>query len=121
MIGRFVPSLLQSEVIEVEIKAVLPDCCRRERVSVRVPDHRSTVHPDNVEWHQDGGGKAGTTRHMIVWATEQPTEIRLADGSFFSGQPFDLVWFDNDAVQHRQPFGTNEGRRWFVAIRCSGA
>ncbi len=120
VIGTFHPSLYQAEIIETEIKAHLPACCARERVSVRIPDPRVPVHPDNVQWHQDGGGSAGTTRHMIVWASEQPTEIRLPDGSVFIGQPHDLVWFNNDVVQHRQPLGTDEGRRWFVSIRCSG-
>ena len=121
VVGRFVPSRLQSEVIERELPPYLPPCCARERISVRIPDARTPVHPDNVEWHQDGGGLAGTTRHMIVWASEQPTEIRRPDHSVFVGEPFDLVWFDNDSVYHRQPAGTDEGRRWFLAVRCSGA
>lgn len=121
VLGRFVPSALQSECLETEIKALLPACCARERVSVRIPDPRVPVHPDNLAWHQDGGGVAGTTRHMVVWASEQPTEIRLPDESVFVGEPFDLVWFDNDVVKHRQPAGTDEGRRWFLAVRCSGA
>lgn len=121
VLGPFVPSALQSEVLETEIKALLPPCCARERVSVRIPDARVPVHPDNVQWHQDGGGIEGTTRHMVVWASEQPTEIRLPDGTVFQGQPFDLVWFNNDVVQHRQPRGTDEGRRWFLGVRCSGA
>lgn len=119
MIGHFVPSLMQSEVIETEIKKHLPSCCARERVSVRIPDPRVPVHPDNVEWHQDGGGAAGTTRHMVVWASEKPTKIRRANGAKFRGKPFDLVLFDNTVVFHRQPRDTNEGTRWFVAIRCS--
>lgn len=121
VLGRFVPSQLQSEVIERELPAHLPPCCRRERISVRIPDPRVTPHPDNLEWHQDGGGPAGTTRHMVVWASEQPTEIRHPDGLIVRGDPFDLVWLDNDVVFHRQPAGTNEGQRWFVAVRCSGA
>lgn len=121
VLGRFQPSALQSEVIERELPPYLPACCARERISVRTPDARVTAHPDNLQWHQDGGGLAGTTRHMIVWANEQPTELQLPDGSVFIGDPFDLVWFDNDVVLHRQPTGTDEGRRWFTAIRCSGA
>ena len=120
MLGRFTPSALQSERLETEIKPLLPACCQRERVSVRIPDPRVPVHPDNLEWHQDGGGTAGTTRHMVVWASEQPTEIRLSTGEEFHGEPFDLVWFNNDVVFHRQPAGTDEGRRWFLGVRCSG-
>ncbi len=120
-LGRFVPSSLQSEVIEAEIRPLLPVCCARERISVRTPDARVEAHPDNLEWHQDGGGPLGTTRHMVVWASEQPTELKLTDGSVFVGDPYDLVWFDNDVVFHRQPRGTDEGMRWFVSVRCSGA
>lgn len=120
VLGRFVPSALQSEILETEIRPHLPACCARERVSVRIPDPRVSVHPDNLQWHQDGGGTAGTVRHMIVWASEQPTEIRRADGSVFIGEPYDLVWFNNDVAHHRQPAGTDEGRRWFLGVRCSG-
>ena len=104
----------------MEIKAHLPACCARERVSVRIPDPRVPVHPDNVQWHQDGGGQAGTVRHMVVWASEQPTELCGSDGEILSGDPCELVWFNNDEMFHRQPMGTNEGQRWFVSIRCSG-
>lgn len=121
VLGRFVPSALQSERIETEVRAHLPPCCAKERVSVRIPQRGVTAHPDNLEWHQDGGGPAGTTRHMVVWASEQPTEIRRADGSVFVGEPSDLVWLDNDVAYHRQPRGTNEQQRWFLAVRCSGA
>lgn len=120
ILGRFVPSSLQSEIIEAEIKSHLPACCQRERVSVRIPDSRVPVHPDNLEWHQDGGGKDGTTRHMVVWASEMPTEIRREDGAEWKAEPFDLILFDNTTVFHRQPQGTNEGTRWFLAVRCSG-
>jgi len=121
-LGRFVPSQWQPETIQAEIGRHLPDCCARERVSVRIP--RETApdpHPDNLEWHQDGGGSEGTTKHMVVWASEQPTELRASDGELFTGQPLELVWFDNCRAYHKQPTGTNEQRRWFAAIRCSGA
>lgn len=123
MLGVFIPSRLQSEIIEAELPKtnLLPNCCSRERISVRVPDPRVTAHPDNLQWHQDGGGVKGTTRHLVVWATEQPTEIQLPDGEVFIGKPYELIWFDNDVVFHKQPTGTDEGTRWFVAVRCSGA
>ncbi len=121
VLGRFEPSSYQSEIIETEIKAHLPKCCATERISVRVPDPRGvTPHPDNLQWHQDGGGTAGTVRHMIVWANEQPTEIKTSTGLIIKPKPNDLVWFNNDVVQHKQPTGTDETRRWFVCIRCSG-
>lgn len=119
-LGVFIPSRYQSEVIEVEIRPFLPDCCRRERISVRIP-MGIAPHPDNLEWHQDGGGPAGTTRHMVVWATEDPTELQWPNGIRYRAKGFQVTWFNNDVMLHRQPRGTNEHRRWFVSIRCSGA
>ena len=122
VLARFVPSALQSEIIEAEIRPLLPPCCRRERIGIRVPHERAPQPPPaNLEWHHDGGGTEGTTRHMVVWASEQPTELQTSDGERVRTQPFDLVWFDNDRAFHRQPTGTDETRRWFVAVRCSGA
>jgi len=74
----------------------------------------------NLEWHQDGGGDAGTTKHMVIWACEMPTDLKLSTGEIFSTSPFDLVWIDNTKCFHKQPTGTNEATRWFCAIRCSG-
>lgn len=122
VLGRFVPSEYVKEVIEAEIRQRLPVCCRCETIGVRVPHPNAVVSPDaNRAWHQDGGGSEGTTKHMIVWASEQPTELKTSDGIEVRGAPFDLVWFDNTKAFHRQPTGTNEQTRWFVAVRCSGA
>jgi hypothetical protein len=122
VLGRFVPSRLQSEVIEAEIRPLLPPCCARERIGVRTPhDQAPQPPPANLEWHQDGGGLEGTTRHIVVWASEQPTELQASTGEYFTGQPYDLVWVDNDHAFHRQPRDTDETRRWFLAVRCSGA
>lgn len=119
VLGRFVPSLYQSEIIEQEIRCFLRPCCRAERISVRVP-MGIVPHPDNLQWHQDGGGPAGTTRHMVIWASERPTEIRTSAGELVVIHPHDVVWFNNDRAQHRQPAGTDEWSRWFVSVRCSG-
>jgi hypothetical protein len=122
VLGHFVPSLLDADRIQAEIRPRLPACCQRERISVRAPHPQAPApHPDNLEWHQDGGGAAGTTQHMVVWASEMPTQIRRSDGTTFVGDPYELVYFDNTQAWHRQPAGTNEQRRWFVAVRCSGA
>lgn len=118
-LGVFRPSLFQSEVIETEIRPLLPKCCRCERISVREPNGIEPMY-DNLQWHQDGGGPEGTTRHMVVWASEMPTELRLSDGTLATFEPFDLVWFDNDHAFHRQPENTRPSHRWFVSIRCSG-
>lgn len=120
VLGRFVPSLLQSEVIEAEVRPLLPACCQRERISVRVP-MGIPPHPDNLQWHQDGGGPDGTTDHMVIWASEQPTELRSSAGERVPTGAGELVWFNNRLAFHRQPAGTDEARRWFVAVRCSGA
>ena len=119
VLGRFIPSEWTSETIEREIRPLLPSCCRCERVSVRVPQG-ILPHPDNLEWHQDGGGAEGTTKHMVVWASEHPTELRSSGGELRTAQPGDVVWFDNTKAFHRQPRGTDETRRWFVSVRCSG-
>lgn len=119
VLGRFHPSLLQSEVIEAELRPLLPACCARERISVRVP-MGIIPHPDNLQWHQDGGGSAGTTKHMVIWASEDPTHLRTSDGEVVFIEPYELVWYDNTLAFHKQPEGTNERTRWFVAVRCSG-
>lgn len=122
VLGTFIPSRLQSEVIEAEIGPYLPPCCRRERVGVRTPHVSAPQPPEaNLQYHQDGGGLEGTTRHIVVWASEDPTQIRTTDGEEFIAQPYELVWVDNDRACHRQPRGTDETRRWFLAVRCSGA
>ena len=122
MLGRFVPSRLQSEVIEAEVRPYLPPCCARERIGVRTPHAQAPDPPENnLNWHQDGGGLEGTTRHIVVWASEDPTQIRRSDGTEFVGQPYELVWVNNDYAYHRQPRGTNEQQHWFLAVRCSGA
>lgn len=118
MLGRFVPSEFVKETIEREVKAHLAPCCACERVGVRVPHAQAVISPDdNRAWHQDGM----PAYHMVVWASEMPTEIQQSDGTLFTGEPFDLVWFDNTKAFHRQPAGTDETRRWFLAVRCSGA
>jgi len=122
VLGTFVPSQWQPETIQAEIVRFLPPCCQRERISVRIPHERAPDPPPaNLVWHQDGGGIEGTTRHLVLWASEQPTEIQTSTGDYFVGHPGEVVWVDNDRARHRQPTGTNEQRRWFVAVRCSGA
>lgn len=121
ILGTFHPSEWTPDVIEQEFRRLpcLAECCRRERVSVRIPQG-IPPHPNNLEWHQDGGGADGTTKHMVVWASEAPTELKTSDGQLFETPRASVVWFDNTRAWHRQPRGTDEGTRWFVAIRCSG-
>jgi hypothetical protein len=122
VLGQFVPSAWHDETIQQEFRALpaLPRCCRCERISVRLP--QGIPPPENnLHWHQDGGGADGTTQHMVIWASEQPTELKTSTGAVVPIQPLDVVWFDNTKAWHQQPTGTNETTRWFVAIRCSGA
>ncbi len=124
VLGLFTPTEFQSDAIEQGFRALpfLPACCRKERISVRVPHDRAGAPMyDNLQWHQDGGGPAGTTDHMVIWASEMPTELRSSDGAMFPIAPLEVVWFNNRTAFHKQPTGTDETRRWFVAIRCSGA
>jgi hypothetical protein len=106
VLGRFEPAEYTSDAIEQGFRALacLAPCCRRERISVRIPQG---IPPPgaNLHWHQDGGGSAGTTHHMVIWASEQPTELRDEDGTVFIPQPGDVVWFDNTIAWHRQPTG----------------
>lgn len=85
---------------------------------MRIP-HESAPDPpyNNLQWHQDGM----PAYHMVVWASETPTEIKDSAGRELQFEPFDLIWFDNTKVLHRQPSNTNENTRWFVSVRCSGA
>lgn len=119
VIGRFVPSEFTSETIQAGLRTLLPRCCQCENIGVRIPQG-IIPHPNNLEYHQDGGGTEGTTRHMVVWASEIPTEIRDSSGVELRFKPFDIVWYNNDLAYHRQPRGTNESTRWFAAVRCSG-
>lgn len=124
ILGTFTPSAWTSDTIEQEFRALpfLPACCKRERIGVRVPHPVAPApHPDNLEWHQDGGGIAGTTHHMVVWASEQPTDLRNSDGQLFVTPLKAVIWYDNTKAFHKQPRGTDETRRWFVAVRCSGS
>lgn len=124
ILGAFTPSEWTPDTIEREFRSLpcLPPCCRRERIGVRVPHTLAPdPHPDNLQWHQDGGGSEGTTHHMVVWASEQPTELRASTGELFDTPLGAVVWYDNTKAFHRQPTGTDEKRRWFVAVRCSGA
>lgn len=116
ILGHYRPSVFQAETIEAELRAFLPPCCRCERISVRYPNG-TIPHPDNLEWHQDGM----PAKHMVIWASEQPTELRLSDGTLITPDPFDVVWFDNEHAWHKQPQGTRPADRWFVSVRCSGA
>jgi hypothetical protein len=105
VLGPFQPSRFQSEVIEAELRPLLPPCCAKERIGVRTPHPLAASPPilTTLEWHQDGGGSAGTTHHMIVWASEDPTELKTSTGDVFDNQPGQLVWFDNTKAFHRQP------------------
>lgn len=119
-LGVFHPSQMQIETIQRELRPMLPPCCQRENIGVAA-QNQTSIHPDNQQYHQDGGGPAGTIRHMVVWATETPTHLRDSSGREFTPEPFEVIWLDNDRVHHKQPIGIHPESRWFVAVRCSGA
>lgn len=123
ILGEFTPSRWESDVITQEFArlACLPPCCKVERVSIRIPQQGITPHPDNLEWHQDGGGPKGTVRHMVVWASDVSTELKTSAGVVIRPKPRQIILFNNDVAFHRQPRDTDETTRWFVAIRCSAA
>lgn len=115
VIGRFVPSELDAAAIERELRPLLPSCCQRGQLGVRLPQGLAP-HPDNLQWHRDQG-----VQHIVLWASEDPTEVRTAEGVRVPTAPFDLVLIDNTRAEHRQPAGTNERTRWFAAVRCGGS
>jgi hypothetical protein len=98
---------------------LLPPCCGREAITVREPSE--AIPPDeNLQWHQDGGGPLGGVKHMVIWSSEMPTELRLSTGEIYPIEPFDMVWYDNWVAFHRQPANTRPRHRWFVAVACGG-
>jgi hypothetical protein len=118
-LGMFHPSEMRIETIQSELRRILPPCCAAENIGVAA-QNQTVIHYDNQQWHQDGGGTAGTVRHMVVWASETPTFLRDSSGAEFRGEPFELMWFDNDKAFHRQPIDIHPESRWFVSVRCSG-
>src|SRR5262245_60428416 len=88
-LGFYRPEEFWYDRIQREIRDFLPSCCARERISVRVPPVQPRdLHPDNMEWHQDGGGAEGTTRHMVIWSDRDPTWLRLSTGEIVRPEPF---------------------------------
>lgn len=118
-LGMFRPSQLRIETIQAEVRPLLPPCCRCEAIGVAAQNETS-IHADNQQWHQDGSGPEGTVRHMVVWTNENPTYLKDSSGVEFRGEPFELIWFDNDNVFHRQPIDIRPETRWFMSVRCSG-
>ncbi len=112
VLGCFRPSELDPATIEREwAEQVGP--IHGGRLSVRV----ANGHPDqpgNLVWHQDEG-----VASLLVWATEQPTEIELDDATPWAPAPYEVLWIDNTRIRHRQPSGTDPHSRWFVSVRFS--
>lgn len=65
--------------VDREIRDLLPECCRSKSIDIRPPSD-VIPDPDNMLWHQDGGGPEGVYRHMVVWASEDPTEFAAIIG-----------------------------------------
>jgi hypothetical protein len=123
LIGRFVPDELSREGIQAGLRSLLPACCRRMPINVRNPGASPAYEAGQLNpqsWHVDFEGPRGNVKHMTVWATEDPTEVRDRGGTVFRFNPFDLIWFDNFEMEHRQPTTVRHGHRWFACVQCTG-
>lgn len=125
MLGEYRPSLWDRDALEQEFRrlAFLPECCRRQRLEVRGPH---PIPPATAHlWHRDSDSDVpdapGGLLHLVMWASEAPTEFRQrVDGPVHAFRPFDVVFVDNVAWWHRTPPGADHRTRWFMAIRCTG-
>lgn len=74
--------------------------------------YRRTIH----EWHKDGVIPQEWP-YMIVWATENPTQVLLPNMEVYQPEPFQAMLLDNRLVQHRRPPGV-PGRNFYrISIR----
>lgn len=86
--------------------------------SQAIDDYASTI----SNWHCDdnvnlGAGNKCQDAWMVVWASCNPTEIRMHGGlSIFQGHPYEMVAFRNGAYQHRTPVLStwDLANRWFA-------
>jgi hypothetical protein len=124
VLGQYQPSEWNRDVIEQEVRRLgcLPACCRQQRMEIRGPSPHApaTTHL----WHRDSDTDVpdapGRLTHLVMWASEDPTEFVNETGMIQSFEPYDLVWMDNVAWWHRSPPAANHLTRWFIGIRCNG-
>ncbi len=69
-------------------------------------------------WHKDYGDNSFKQKcFMIVWASKQPTQIRqVGEKKVYQPEPYQIVLFDNTAVEHQQPLGDATGRYFFRQV-----
>lgn len=119
-LGQWQPSRYDERTIAAEIldvvkertngKAQLP----RTGSGVRDPQFHQNPARIVFEWHQDNFGDNTPT---IVWSNIHPTEIRYKRGKQrIPVQPGEIVWFDNQAVEHRAPKAAQGSDRWFIRL-----
>lgn len=71
----------------------------------------------DTQWHQDGdttGAKMDCS--LVVWSTNNPTQIKLDDGTIVQPQPYEVIVLNNTACYHRRPPWTPK-IRWFFRQR----
>ena len=79
-----------------------------------------TIH----KWHHDnimGNGdidpnsRDGRSK-LILWASRNPTEVLMPNGSVFQAEPCQVICFTNSEYKHRTPVLTEEDERsrWFT-------
>ena len=120
ILGNWQPSSYDERTIASELRAFCAEhACEFTYSSdvndVRSPADHRTVGVDAFRWHQDNWGEDTPT---IVWSNVLPTEIRdVGTKESIPVRPGDVVWFDNQAVEHRAPENARDAERWFMRIR----
>lgn len=63
-----------------------------------------------LRWHRDGGAQP----LLVLWASKNPTEVLLADGTRFPVGHRDVVMIANKVDKHRRPSGAKP--RWLMQV-----
>lgn len=71
----------------------------------------------DLQWHQDGDTSGAEMNcGLVVWASNTPTQVKLADGTIIQAEPYEVVHIRNRECVHRRP--PNCPRvRWFFRQR----
>jgi hypothetical protein len=115
-LGQYHPSEWSCPVIDREMRALacIPSCCRTVALEIRQP---SPIRPMTADqWHRDF--QTPPVEHLVLWATESPTEILTDDGKILRFDPYDVVWINNQGPLHRMPPSADCATRWFTCFRC---
>ena len=95
-----------------------------EVIGLLSPDRFTEVEPRHYAtvWHYDLGYGSEyqyerySTSNVIMWASQNPTEILDHDGSTFTPEPCQIIQFTNGDHLHRTPLLTEDDaeNRWFA-------